>query len=85
MTKCDGASDAEFLQNSFTPYIEAHLSAKPKTVGYYAYGSTLLNEAGMGSLTLNQISSQHAAGYIAKQAKRSPSTVNCGCVHLDGL
>jgi len=78
MTKCDGASDAEFLQNSFTPYIEAHLSAKPKTVGYYAYGSTLLNEAGMGSLTLNQISSQHAAGYIAKQAKRSPSTVNCG-------
>ena len=78
MTKCDGASDPEFLQNSFTPYIEAHLSAKPKTVGYYAYGCTLLNEAGMGSLTLNQISSQHAAGYIAKQAKRSPSTVNCG-------
>ena len=69
---------AEFLKNSFTPYIEAHLSAKPKTVDYYGYGSDLLIEAGLGTLLLNQISSQHAAGYIAKHTKRSPSTVNCG-------
>jgi integrase len=27
---------------------------------------------------LTEISSQHAAGYLAKQAKRSPSTANCG-------
>lgn len=69
---------SEFLENSFTPYVEAHLSAKPKTVDYYGYGVTLLVEAGLGDLHLNEINSQHAAGYIAKQAKRSPSTVNCG-------
>jgi integrase len=32
----------------------------------------------LGDLLLNEINSQHAAGYIAKQSKRSPSTVNCG-------
>jgi integrase len=32
----------------------------------------------MGDLLLNEITSQHAVGYVAKQAKRSPSTVNCG-------
>ena len=58
--------------------MEARFAAKPKTADYYTYGSTLLLEAGMGGLLLNEISSQHAAGYIAKQAKRSPSTVNCG-------
>jgi integrase len=69
---------AEFLERSFIPYVEAHHSAKPKTADYYGYGVALLLEAGMGNLPLNQISSQHAVGYIAKHAKRSPSTVNCG-------
>jgi integrase len=68
----------KFLERDFKPYVHAHLAAKPKTAEYYSYGSTLLLEAGMGALLLNEINSQHAAGYIAKQAKRSPSTVNCG-------
>ena len=69
---------ADFLNDDFTKYVEAHFTAKPKTAEYYAYGKTLLLQAGLGDLLLNQISSQHAAGYIAKQTKRSPSTVNCG-------
>jgi integrase len=68
----------QFLEQDFKPYVEAHFSAKPKTAEYYSYGTALLLEAEMGGLPLNEISSQHAAGYIAKQAKRSPSTVNCG-------
>jgi integrase len=37
-----------------------------------------LLEAEMGELLLNEISSKQAAAYIAKQSKRSPSTINCG-------
>jgi hypothetical protein len=68
----------QFFEHDFKPYVEAHFSAKPKTGEYYAYGTALLLEVGMGALPLNEISSQHAAGYIAKQRKRSPSTINCG-------
>jgi integrase len=69
---------AAFLEKDFKPYIAAHFTAKPKTAEYYAYGVALLLEAEMGELLLNAISSQHAAAYIAKQSKRSPSTINCG-------
>ncbi|MGA7315787.1 MAG: tyrosine-type recombinase/integrase [Silvibacterium sp.] len=69
---------AQFLQQDFKPYVETHFKAKPATALYYRYGVNLLLEAGMGALLLNEITSQHAVGYIAKQAKRSPSTVNCG-------
>src|SRR5271163_2211561 len=61
---------AHFLEQDFKPYVEAHFGAKPKTAEYYSYGATLLLETGMGGLLLNEISSQHAAGYIAKQTKR---------------
>jgi len=69
---------ARFLEQDFKPYVAAHFASKPKTAEYYAYGAALLLETGIGELPLNEISSQHAAGYIAKQSRRSPSTVNCG-------
>ena len=69
---------AQFLQQDFKPYVAAHFAAKPKTAEYYDYGVSLLLETGMGELPLNEISSQHAASYIAKQSSRSPSTMNCG-------
>ena len=69
---------AQFLEQDFRPNVEAHFGAKPKTAEYYSYGAGLLLEAEMGGLLLNEINSQHAAGYIAKQSKRSPSTINCG-------
>jgi hypothetical protein len=68
----------EFLERDFTPYVEAHLAAKPKTVEYYGYGIALLKEAGLGGLLLTEITSQHGAAYIARQSRRSPSTMNCG-------
>lgn len=69
---------SRFLEQDFKPYVAAHFAAKPKTSEYYDYGVSLLLGAGMGDLPLNEISSQHAAAYIAKQSSRSPSTVNCG-------
>ena len=69
---------SEFLEQDFKAYVDAHFAGKPKTAEYYRYGTALLREADMGGLLLNEISSQHAAGYIAKQSKRSPSTANCG-------
>jgi hypothetical protein len=69
---------ANFLELDFKPYVAAHFASKPKTAQYYDYGVSLLLEAGMGGLFLNAINSQQAAGYIAKQSDRSPSTVNCG-------
>ncbi len=68
----------EFLRLDFLPYVEAHLASKPKTIEYYAYGSSLLLAAEMGDLRLDQITSQHSAGFIARQSRLSPSTVNCG-------
>jgi integrase len=73
-----GPTLAQFLEQDFKPYVQAHFGAKPKTAEYYSYGAALLREAEMGGLLLNEISSQHAAAYIAKQSKRSPSTINCG-------
>jgi hypothetical protein len=69
---------AQFLEQDFKPYVAAHFSTKHKTAQYYEYGVSLLLETGLGELPLNEISSQHAAGYIAKQSNRSPSTANCG-------
>jgi integrase len=69
---------AQFLEQEFKPYVEAHFRTKPKTAEYYSYGVALLLEAEMGGLLVNEISSQHAAGFIAKQSKRSPSKINCG-------
>jgi integrase len=69
---------AEFLTQDFIPYVKASFASTPKTADYYGYGVSLLLDAGMGDLLLNEISSQHAAGFTAKQARLSPSTINCG-------
>jgi hypothetical protein len=53
----------QFLEKDFKPYVQAHFAAKPKTAEYYAYGATLLLEAGMGAFLLNEINSQHVAGW----------------------
>ena len=69
---------AQFLDFDFLPYINATFTEKIKTAEYYAYGAALLAEADMGSLRLDEITSQHAAGFIARQSRLSASTINCG-------
>ena len=69
---------AEFLGLDFLPYVRAHLEAKSKTAEYYAYGASLILEAGMGDLRLDEITSPHAGGFIARQSRLSASTMNCG-------
>jgi integrase len=68
----------QFLELDFLPYIQAHFAGKPKTADYYAYGAALLREADMGGLRLDEITSQHAGGFIARQSRLSASTMNCG-------
>jgi hypothetical protein len=55
-------------------------SAKPKTADGCDYGSALLLEAGMGELLPNEMSSQHAAGYLAKQTKHA-GRERMACLH----
>ncbi len=69
---------AQFLKDDFLPYTEAHFATKPATANYYAYGASLLLAAELGTLRLDEITSQHAVGFIALNTKRSASTVNCG-------
>jgi integrase len=69
---------AEFLGNDFKQYMEVHCAAKPNTVAYYAYGASLLLRTDIVSSPLNEITSQHAAAFIAIHPKLSRSTVNAG-------
>jgi integrase len=69
---------AEFLTHDFATFAKAHFSSTPKTADYYTYGTALLLDAGMGELLLNEINSKHAAGFIARKKRLSPSTINCG-------
>jgi len=69
---------AQFLKDDFLPFVKVHFATKAKSAAYYGYGAVLLLETSIGDLRLSQITSQHAAGYIAKQEQRSPSTTNCG-------
>ena len=69
---------AQFLEHDFLPFTQAHGACKPSTAIYYRYGGALLNSADMGNLRLDEISSQHAAGFMARQSHLSASTINCG-------
>jgi integrase len=67
-----------FMEQDFLSFVQAQSATKPKTAEYYKYGSVLLRQAGMGDLQLDEITSQHAAGFIARQSRLSASTMNCG-------
>ena len=69
---------SDYLKKDFLPFVEANSKAKPKTAVYYRYGVTLLLASDMGSLRLEEITSQHAAGFIARNSRLSASTMNCG-------
>jgi integrase len=68
---------AEFLKHDFAAFNSARFEVKPKTLNYYDYGARLLRDADIASLRLDEITSQHAAGFAAQHASMSPSTVNC--------
>ena len=68
----------QFLELDFLPYVQAHFATKPKTAKYYEYGAALLLEADLGGLRLDEITSQHVGGFIARQSRLSASTMNCG-------
>src|SRR5262249_4764709 len=61
---------AEFLQDFL-------LAVPEKIRGYYRYGVKYLLAAGLGNLKLAEVTSQHASLFEARNAKRSPSTINC--------
>jgi integrase len=68
----------EFFQEDFLPSTESRFRAnKPKTADYYGYGVTKLLSSGLGDVKLNEITSQHADMFIARNSNLSPSTQNC--------
>ena len=68
-----------FLKDDFLPYVEAQFKdAKPATLRYYQYGAGSLRDSGLADLNLSEITDQHAKQYASKNAKLSPSTINCG-------
>jgi integrase len=70
---------AEFLKKDYLPFVEAEFAAKPKTANYYAYGAALLLKSDdLGGKKLDEITSQHGAGFMARNSRLSPSTINCG-------
>ncbi len=68
----------EFLKGEFLPFIESHFVTKPKTAAYYSYGVRLLVSSDLGKMRLDEITSQHSAAFMARNAKLSLSTINCG-------
>lgn len=77
--KKPSATLADFLKRDFLPFVEAHFAAaKPKTYDYYSYGVKMLQVTDVARLKLDEINSQHAAGFIARNSHLSASTVNCG-------
>src|SRR5579863_6259445 len=70
---------AEFLNQDFLPFIESQSRAsKPKTADYYAYGVRLLLASDLGSVKLDEITSQHGGAFVARNSRLSASTQNCG-------
>ena len=69
---------AQFLELDFLPYVQAHLASKSKTAEYYAYGVSLMLQAGMGEFRLDEITSKHSGGFMARHSRLSASTINCG-------
>jgi integrase len=69
---------SEFIEKDFLPFVKAHFETKPKTAQYYGYGVALIAGSDLWDLKLDEITSQHAGGFIARKAKLSPSTINCG-------
>jgi integrase len=67
-----------FLDKEFLPFVESKCASKPATMRYYQFGVKTLKDSTFASLTLDQITDQHAGAYVAQRAKLSPSTVNCG-------
>src|SRR5215471_11144619 len=77
--KRPSATLVDFLKKDFLPFVEAHFAAaKPKTRDYYSYGVKMLQATDVARLKLDEINSQHAAGFIARNSHLSASTVNCG-------
>jgi len=68
---------AEFLKRDFLPFIKTEFQAKPNSRDYYSYGVRNLQASDLAGLRLDQITSQHVAGYIAQHGHLEASTINC--------
>jgi integrase len=68
---------ADFLKKDFLPFCETCFASKPNSASYYSYAVDQLCRSDLAKLHLDEITSQHAAGFIAKHSEYSPSTINC--------
>ena len=58
----------DFAENDFLPYVRSTFAAKVKTKAYYQYGvKSLLADTKLAGETLDLITSEKVAGYVAKR------------------
>jgi integrase len=67
---------AEFLKHDFLPFVETEFKAKANTKSYYDCGVRNLRASDLGGLRLDEITSQHVNGYIAKHGHLEETTIN---------
>lgn len=67
----------EFIKKDFLPFTRTRFVGKAKSRQYYEYGAARLSASDIAELKLDEVTGQHATQFAARNAKLSPSTVNC--------
>ena len=67
----------EFIKKDFLPFTRTRFAGKAKSRQYYEYGAARLSASDIAELKLDEVTGQHATQLAARNAKLSPSTVNC--------
>lgn len=66
---------AEFAERDFLPFVRATFAGKVKTRKYYEYGvKSLLAFEKLASLPLDEITTEHIAGFVAKRQENGIET-----------
>jgi integrase len=67
----------EFAERDFLPFVRATFQAKRATESYYVYGvKSLLGHAPLAEATLDNISAERIAGYVAKRREAGLQTAS---------
>lgn len=72
------ATLAEFLKDSFMPYVEKRHQSKQNTLDYYKYGAGQLSAARIASVRISEITDQDIAGYIQEHQGFTAAGINQG-------
>jgi integrase len=69
---------ADFMKNDFLPFAETKHKEKPLTLRYYKQGCDMLIKSTLGTMRLDELTSQHGAEFARTHSVLSPSGINRG-------